>query len=176
MRQIAVRRATVADAPAIADVHVASWRVAYVRILPAALRNYRTAEEREAQWRDVLGDESRRGPMWVADDGGRVTGFVNAGETRDPDAAPGTGELFAIYVHPDYMGISLGRALFAAAVEWLTPRFERATLWVLRDNRRARRFYEAAGWSVDGAERPIDLRGYEAIELRYRVELASDDR
>jgi hypothetical protein len=30
------------------------------------------------------------------------------------------------------------------------PRSQQAALWVLEDNERARRFYEAAGWRADG--------------------------
>ena len=41
---------------------------------------------------------------------------------------------------------------------------------MLRDNARARHFYEAAGWAPDGVEQPLDLGGYEAIEVRYVVE------
>jgi hypothetical protein len=36
---------------------------------------------------------------------------------------------------------------------------------VLRDNRRARRFYERHGWRADGTERAPDG----ATELRYRL-------
>ena len=31
--------------------------------------------------------------------------------------------------------------------------FREATLWVVRENDRARRFYEALGWALDGAEK-----------------------
>ena len=42
--------------------------------------------------------------------------------------------------------------MMAAAVGHLVEGgFERAVLWVLRDNPRARRFYERAGWTLTGA-------------------------
>ncbi|HJM76074.1 MAG TPA: hypothetical protein QGI71_09500 [Dehalococcoidia bacterium] len=40
---------------------------------------------------------------------------------------------------------------------------------MLRDNVRARRFYEVAGWSPDGLEQRIDFGGFEAIKVRYAV-------
>ncbi len=51
-------------------------------------------------------------------------------------------------------GTGAGRLLMSAFVERLRESgFEDATLWVLDDNPRARRFYEAAGWTLDGGSR-----------------------
>ena len=44
------------------------------------------------------------------------------------------------------------------------------TLWVLRDNRRARRFYERAGFAPDGATNVLTGLG-DVLELRYRQQL-----
>lgn len=48
-------------------------------------------------------------------------------------------------------------AAWRAAYDGLMPReflaFGEATLWVLHGNRRARHFYEALGWRLDGTER-----------------------
>jgi hypothetical protein len=46
--------------------------------------------------------------------------------------------------------------------------FAQATLWVLGTNARARRFYEAAGWSADGMVRTEDFQGLRLTEVRYR--------
>jgi RimJ/RimL family protein N-acetyltransferase len=42
---------------------------------------------------------------------------------------------------------------------------------VLEDNPRARRFYELAGWRVDGTARPIEVLGVEVPEVRYEKSL-----
>jgi ribosomal protein S18 acetylase RimI-like enzyme len=41
------------------------------------------------------------------------------------------------------------------------------TLWVLRDNERARRFYDRAGFTPDGATNVLTRLG-DVPELRYR--------
>jgi hypothetical protein len=41
-------------------------------------------------------------------------------------------------------------------------------LWVLRDNARARRFYERAGYVCDGATQADDYDGVTAVEVRCR--------
>ena len=45
--------------------------------------------------------------------------------------------------------------------------YEAATLWVLAGNAPARSFYQAQGWTADGAERVDPERG--ALEVRYRL-------
>jgi hypothetical protein len=42
---------------------------------------------------------------------------------------------------------------------------------VLEDNPRARRFYELAGWSVDGAVKQDEFLETLVREVRYRIEL-----
>ncbi|MBV9093965.1 MAG: hypothetical protein JO132_08830 [Streptosporangiaceae bacterium] len=64
----------------------------------------------------------------------------------------------------------------AAALERLAAAgFEQAILWVLDSNVRARRFYEAGGWSTDGAVKDDDSRGFRMTEVRYRRPLPSPD-
>ena len=48
---------------------------------------------------------------------------------------------------------------------------EEATLWVLEDNPRARRFYEAAGWEFDGGREIFSRGGVDAWEIRYHKRL-----
>jgi len=80
--------------------------------------------------------------------------------------------LFAIYVHPEHWGTGVGRTLIESGEDELrTLGHEEAILWVLDDNPRARRFYELAGWSVDGAAREIRLFGFDISEVRYAKQL-----
>ena len=110
--------------------------------------------------------------MWVAEEGRRVLGFAVTGPSEDADADPGTAELYAIYLEPGSFGTGVGRRLFAHAVGDVRERgFRTATLWVLESNGQARRFYEVAGWKLDGAtttER-IDCLNYPTV--RYRTDL-----
>jgi hypothetical protein len=49
--------------------------------------------------------------------------------------------------------------------------FAEATLWVHEDNPRARRFYEAGGWRLDGAEKELEQFDIRVTEVRYRISL-----
>jgi GNAT superfamily N-acetyltransferase len=111
----------------------------------------------------------RRWPPLVAEVDGQIVGFVSVGAGREEGA---DGELYAIYVHPDHWGTGIGRSLIEAGEARLRELGHReAVLWVLEDNPRARRFYEAAGWATDGTTRPIEIFGIEVPEIRYRKTL-----
>lgn len=105
-------------------------------------------------------------------DFGEIVGFVNHVASRDSEADGSVGEITTIYLLPEHFGEGYGRALMDAATATLREAgFAQATLWVLADNARARRFYELAGWSLDGASKDDELGGMPVTEVRYRHDL-----
>ena len=86
----------------------------------------------------------------------------------DELALPGTvGEVYAFYVHPDHWGSQVANELMLATISALgDDGWPLARLWVLRDNPRARRFYERHGWIVDGTESNVAVVG-EPVDTRY---------
>jgi len=161
---VLVRPASREDAAAIADVHVLTWRAAYAHIFGAE-RVAEIGDGRRAQWDERLADPPPDRHVFVSEEGGHVTGFVSVGDSRDE---PGKGELYAIYVLPEAWGSGAGAALMTSALEALRG-YSSATLWVLEDNPRARRFYEREGWILDGGRRDEELLGMTVTELRYRT-------
>ena len=97
----------------------------------------------------------------MAEVDGRVVGFGNVGrhqvDTDDGGVAfTNDGELYGFYLHPDSRGSGVADALIVACRNELASRFGVVHLWVLRDNPRARRFYEPNGWSCgDGDDMEI---------------------
>jgi GNAT superfamily N-acetyltransferase len=63
--------------------------------------------------------------------------------------------LHGFYVLPEYWGTDVARELHAAALAEQADCAE-LKLWVLEDNRRARRFYEREGWCRNGEERVVE--------------------
>ena len=169
-----IRLAVPDDAEGIAEVHVRSWQATYVGVVPQAVLDQMSVERRAAFWRETvtrsLDDATDAGErVWVAArEGGGVAGFASIGPARDRDLPHGAGELFTIYVAPESLSAGIGRRLLEAAVGDLTVSHDPLVLWVLTDNERARRFYEAAGWHADGAARMLDFDGTQIEEIRYR--------
>lgn len=166
-----VRPARLEDASQIAVIHVKSWQAAYRGLLPQEFLDRLDPAQRVSGWKRVLESaEPLLSATLVIGAGDSLAGFVGFGPTRDTDDDPErVGEIRAIYLLPDAWGKGLGRDLMAAAVGRLAAAgFAHATLWVLDSNARARRFYEAGGWSADGAVKDDDSRGFVLTEVRYR--------
>jgi ribosomal protein S18 acetylase RimI-like enzyme len=169
---IHLRRAGVEDANAIATVHVRSWQQAYRGQLPEDYLEGLSVARREAGWRNELEVIPAERHPWIAESDDGIAGFVAAGASRDADADQATGEVYAIYVDPDCWNRGIGRNLLVQAQRDLKQGgYHGATLWVLASNEQARRFYEAAGWRLDGGAQTIELGGATLEEIRYRREL-----
>jgi L-amino acid N-acyltransferase YncA len=109
--------------------------------------------------------------MLMAEEDGELLGFSACGESRDEDAAPGVGEVRSFFVAAGLWGQGVGRALMSAALDSLRERgCTEATVWSFAANERANRFYEAHGFTRDGAER-TEAAWADLLELRYRRSL-----
>jgi GNAT superfamily N-acetyltransferase len=139
---VLIRRATPADAPAVADVFLASFHATYD--FPLA-----HTDDQVREWtRDVLIPSG----TWVAVDRGAVVALMLVKP----------GELDQLYVRPDRLGEGIGRRLLEVAKQE-SP--DGLFLYTFQVNDRARRFYERNGfiaeWFGDGAtneERQPDVR------------------
>ena len=167
---MACREAMVEDAAAIARVWVAAWQTAYAGLMPAEYLAGLNAETAVPVFeRSLRVDPS----VLVLEEGRDIRGFSAYGASRDPGAGPQTGEVIAINLHPASWRRGLGRELLHETQQRLRARgFSEATLWVLHRNARARQFYEALGWRLDGVEKhDAKLTGFPLHEVRYRVAL-----
>jgi ribosomal protein S18 acetylase RimI-like enzyme len=151
--QIIIRAASSSDAAAIAAVHVASWRETYAGLLPDEMLRALSVADRTERWLRIL--DQARDPadavVFVAERNGRVVGFASGAAQRDENLrAQGlTGEITAIYVLQSAQRMGIGRRLMTSVVHALAVGGRRsASLWVLRDNQAARRFYQSLGGNV----------------------------
>ncbi len=164
-----VRLATRADAEAIERIRVGGWQVGYRHVFPA--EQLERLEIDRSRWERRLERPPAGWTTFVAEGHGRTLGFVSVGPSRDE---AGVGEVYAVYVDPDDWRQGAGRALLERGEERLAEEYREATLWVLEDNPRARRFYEAVGWHLDGGRQTVERLGVSPPEVRYRKRLASN--
>jgi GNAT superfamily N-acetyltransferase len=163
-----VRIAVGADAEAVERIRVRGWQTAYRHVFPAEQLD--RLELDTARWRRQIEILPWGWTIFVAEDEEHVVGFVAVGPSRDGIRG---GELYAIYVDPDRWSAGVGRALIERAEIRLADDYDEATLWVLADNPRARRFYERAGWAPDGESKLEQRLGVAAREVRYYKRLSS---
>jgi GNAT superfamily N-acetyltransferase len=156
-------------------VQVLSWQAAYRDLMPDQVLDGLSVQRRAELWRSVVATGRSGEAVLVLEGDDGVEGFAHVCPGRDSDVDIGTGEVSSIYLLPSAWGKGRGRALMDAAVRRLRAEgYHAATLWVLVTNDRARRFYDAAGWSCDGAEKTELVGGTASItETRYRRPLPS---
>jgi ribosomal protein S18 acetylase RimI-like enzyme len=140
--QIGVRRATAKDVEAIAGVHDEAWRLAYNGIIPGANLERMVMRRGPAWWAKAI---DRRAAVLVIEVGGLVCGYATVGPTR-MRMLPYAGEVYEIYLKPEFQGLGFGRHLFdAARGELKRYGLKSFAVRVLRDNETAQRFYRRMG-------------------------------
>jgi L-amino acid N-acyltransferase YncA len=161
-----IRHAEPEDARAVAEIHVEAWQVAYADIFPQEFLKSLTVASRQAFWAQFL--KEKQGHLQVAIDGVRLLGWINTGPCRDQDAAKGDAEIWALYASPAVWSTGVGRQLWWAAQTTLREQaYRRCCLWVLAQNTRAMRFYQAAGFERDVVPaKTMELGGVKVEEIR----------
>ncbi len=167
-----VRRAVPSDVPALARVHIDTWRATYRGIVPDAYLDSLNYNRGESGWKRMLSDldspeaeQSGKCVLVAESPDCGVVGFASFGPNRDQDTEH-DGELYAIYVLPTYQGRGAGRELISETARMMSVSgFRSMVVWVLSANP-ARRFYERSGGS-EVRQRKIKIGGVELDETAY---------
>jgi ribosomal protein S18 acetylase RimI-like enzyme len=139
---IDIRRAEPRDAQAIADVHHQAWRGAYAGIIPHRALNAMISRRGGEWWANAI---RRAATVLVVEIGGKIAGYTTVGRNRAREL-PQQGEIYELYLRPEYQGVGLGSRLFAAARQKLADHgLKGMVVWALEDNTNALSFYEGAG-------------------------------
>jgi len=159
-----LRPAALADASAIARIHVAGWQSAYRGIVSDEHLDAISIDQRQAFWRQQLHHDHCL--LYVAEDPARgIIGFSYAGGHHGsyPEYR---GEIHAIYVLEQFQRHGIGRLLFQqAAAALLEANFNSMMIWALKQNP-YRQFYERLGGKVLGEEVTC-IGGRELVQMAY---------
>lgn len=163
-----VRPMVLADCPRVAEIRVRGWQTAYRGLVPQPYLDSLSVPEDADRRRAHFANAGENVVNLVAERTGAVVGWACHGPYRDGELLTGDTELYALYVDAACFGTGVGHALLQETRQQLAARgCERLYLWVLKDNTRARRFYERAGLVPDGTEEPFEVDGVEVPEVRY---------
>ena len=167
---VKIRTARTSDLPAIAGIHVSSWRSTYRGIISDAIIDAVTVEKRLSHWQTW--SQEPNVILSVAEGDGEIIGFCRLCPARDVDQPPPNfAEVTNLYVSPGATGNGIGGALFTEALEKARGMaYDGLLLWVLEENDGALRFYSSHGLHFDGARHtePAWL-GEGVFEVRYRI-------
>lgn len=163
MTVVDLRIATLEDAEAIARIHVDTWRSTYAGMLANDLLVGMSLEKQTRMWQRMLrGGET----VFVAEDPRHgIIGFGSYGPSRSK-RGEFTGEVFTLYLLPDFQGLGIGQGLLREMFGALAREgHETALIWVLAVNP-TRFFYEAMGGKPVAA-RDTRMGGKVVREVAY---------
>lgn len=139
---IEVRRARTSDAAALAAAHDEAWRTAYRGIIPGPELEKLIVRRGPLWWENAIRKGSRVSLLVFGD---AIAGYSNYGRNR-AKSLQYDGEVYELYLRPEFQGLGLGRRLFTAARRDLAGSGLRSlVVWALSDNDTAVEFYRALG-------------------------------
>jgi ribosomal protein S18 acetylase RimI-like enzyme len=139
---IEVRRAKASDASAIASTHDEAWRAAYQGIIPGPELD-KLINRRGAHWWDSAIRKGSR--ISILAFGDMVAGYANYGRNRARSLYY-DGEIYELYLRPEFQGLGFGRKLFGAVRRDLAQSgLQSMVVWALSDNAPALGFYRSLG-------------------------------
>ena len=139
---IEIRRAKANDAGSVAEVHDEAWRTAYQGIIPGAELRRLINRRGPTWWDSAIRKGSRIALLQFGD---KVAGYANYGRNRARSLYY-DGEIYELYLRPEYQGLGFGRRLFTAARRDLAQSALKSLIvWALSENETAVEFYRALG-------------------------------
>ncbi|MER7561899.1 GNAT family N-acetyltransferase [Streptomyces sp. NPDC097941] len=172
--RLLIRPMTLADCDRVAEIRVRGWQSAYQGLIPQSYLDAMSVARDAERHRARFGQGDGSVVNLVAERAGEVLGWACHGPYRDGEVRTPDAELYAVYVHPRHYGAGIGHALLLESLRHRAAvGHDRMFLWVLKDNSRARRFYERAGFAADGTEEPFEADGVPVAEVRYARTLSA---
>jgi ribosomal protein S18 acetylase RimI-like enzyme len=139
---VTVRTARARDAAEIANVHDLSWREAYRGIIPGSELEKMISRRGQRWWESAI---KRGSNILVLDFDESVVGYTTYGRNR-AKSIPYKGEIYELYLIPEFQGLGFGRRLFKGArADLARHNCDTAVVWSLEENDRAVAFYRHLG-------------------------------
>ena len=139
---IEIRRAKAIDALSVAETHDEAWRNAYRGIIPGPELEKLISRRGPVWWESAIRKGSRVALLMFGD---KIAGYANYGRNRARSLFY-DGEIYELYLRPEFQGLGFGRRLFTATRRDLAQSgLKSLVVWALSENEPAVEFYRALG-------------------------------
>ena len=123
-------------------MHHAAWMGAYQGIIPHKALTGMVGRRGQAWWENAI---RRAANVLVVEIDGGIVGYCTLGRNRARQLSQ-QGEIYELYLMPEYQGVGLGSRLFNAARRMLKSRgLDGLVVWALEENDNALSFYSGQG-------------------------------
>jgi L-amino acid N-acyltransferase YncA len=159
-----IRLATPTDVEDMAAVHVQSWRQTYAGLMPDAVLQELSIEQRKAVWKGAI-DAEKNFVYVVEDKDVGIVGVAACGPLQD-DIPGYDAAIYAIYLLKSHQGQGIGRQLMQTMANQLQQAgYQSLLVWVLATNE-TRDFYAHMG-GVPVGEKTGEVDGATLVEIAF---------
>lgn len=174
IHNLTIRSATLQDAADIAHINLLCWKKNYTDIVNQQVLNNLSFDDK-FQSRKKTSFENNEIHLVACLDN-NIVGFSDAGkfffkERHELSESQKfnrneIGEIYTLYVHPNYQHSGIGSALFKqVSIQLIEKKLSPFLVWTLKENHSARHFYEKnGGKQVD----EVVNKKYGHIEIAYQ--------
>ena len=162
---LTIRVARPKDAAEVARIYIESWHDTYPAVLSRAMLCAMTPKGQTARWLAAIRSQKGETVLVAEDAKAGIVAMASIGPSRDKSFGY-DGEVYTLYVDPNYLGRGIGGTLLNGAFEILRARgFTSCVIWAHAKNN-ARFFYETMGGRTV-AERSARMMGDMVPEIAF---------
>lgn len=153
------------QAQQVSDLHLYIWQQAYAPIFGKERLRDLPREESRQTWRQRMHLERYRGiGLWQQE---RLIGFAGWGVE-----ATAIAEIYHFYLHPEYWGGGTAGSFMQYLLQLIRQQnHQEVVLWVLKENKRAQRFYQKQGFEPAHLEKQRNKWGLVIEEVQFKRQL-----
>ena len=174
-----IRKTEPKDAEQYVRLNTYVWRSAYKDIFPESV-----FVEGEKNINITIENFSKRfknpnGISYVAEIDGKIVGIMSGSYLSGNEhfKEQGFADLRALYVHPDFQHLGIGKALFDAFVEEIKKKgIAKFVIGCLKENKQARKAYEKWSGRLDKYSQPFVIEGKDYPEVFYSYDLTKENK
>lgn len=168
-----IRKVKIEDAEQYVRLNIFVWRNAYKNIFPESVFIEREKKiERNIQNFSKYQLENPNGISYIAEIDGKIVGIMSGlylSENTHFNEL-GFADLKALYIHPDFQHLGIGKALFDVFVKEIKKKgITKFVIGCLKENKLARKAYEKWGGTLDKYTQSFiqEGKGYPEVFYTY---------
>lgn len=151
--EYSIQKVRAGDEQILAYIQTESWKSAFINILDKEVLERCTDLERvTSMYRRLLTQDAGNGYILKVENKPHCIAWWDKSRQKD---MPGYAELICIHSLPDNRRKGYGsRMMDRVLSDMAQAGYSKVMLWVFRENRSARKFYEANGFFTEGRQKP----------------------